>query len=449
MRTLVLLAARNLAQARRRTLLLGSAIAIVTMILVLLLALSAGVRSAFIESACAVSTGHVNVAGWFKTTPATASSILANREEMRSFIEKSVPQADLIVDRHRGLVKVISPTDTTRPSVLTGVDLAQEARLLGSLELAPTRDYMDGGTDERAGDLAKLSEPRSIALFAGQARLLKAGVGDEVTIRSEAVEGRPNAMDVRVVAVVKDVGMLGNWTLFASRQTVLELYQLSPETTAVFQIYLHDPERAPAVMAELRKALDDAGFASMEHRGAPYFWKFGEVASEEWTGQRLDLTTWRDEVSFLTWILGALDAVSFLLVAILLGIISIGIMNTMMMATRERTQEIGTLRAVGMPRSRVLAMILVEALVLGAAATTVGAVAGVGLALVLDAASIRLPSDALRDILLSDVITMEPRLAHVLASITTLTAVSGIAAAWPAWRAARLSPVTALQKTNG
>ena len=43
-----------------------------------------------------------------------------------------------------------------------------------------------------------------------------------------------------------------------------------------------------------------------------------------------------------------------MLIIVLLVIIAVGIMNTMWIAIRERTREIGTLRAIGMQRARVL-----------------------------------------------------------------------------------------------
>ena len=50
----------------------------------------------------------------------------------------------------------------------------------------------------------------------------------------------------------------------------------------------------------------------------------------------------------------------------------------MWIAIRERTREIGTLRAIGMQRGGVLWMFLLESLLLGLFGTLAGAVAGVG-----------------------------------------------------------------------
>lgn len=74
--------------------------------------------------------------------------------------------------------------------------------------------------------------------------------------------------------------------------------------------------------------------------------------------------------------------------ALLLG--SVGMLNTMIMAVFERTQEIGILRALGWRRTRVLGMILGEALCLGLLGTTLGLVlAFLGLRLLLLAPTAR------------------------------------------------------------
>ena len=65
-------------------------------------------------------------------------------------------------------------------------------------------------------------------------------------------------------------------------------------------------------------------------------------------------------------------------VALFLG--SVGMLNTMLMSIFERTREIGILRAVGWRRSRVLALVLGEALLIALIGTVVGVVlAAVGL----------------------------------------------------------------------
>ena len=83
-------------------------------------------------------------------------------------------------------------------------------------------------------------------------------------------------------------------------------------------------------------------------------------------------------------------------------IIIVGIINTMFISVRERTREIGSLRAIGMRRSRVLLMILTEAFLLGIMASTFGSLLGAGIASGLNAIGVPVPEGAMRSVLMSD-----------------------------------------------
>jgi putative ABC transport system permease protein len=118
--------------------------------------------------------------------------------------------------------------------------------------------------------------------------------------------------------------------------------------------------------------------------------------------------------------------------AILVG--GIGMMNTMIMSVFERTREIGTLRALGWRRRKVLAMVFKESLALG----LIGVVMGIVLAWLLGLAMQQIP---MWGSWLAVILT-PGLLAQALIIAVTLGAVGGL---YPAWRAANLSPVEALR----
>src|SRR4051812_17980906 len=65
--TIFTIAMRNLLQAKRRTILLGLAVAIVAALFLLLRVASATVAERMVEAATTLSSGHVNVGGFYKT----------------------------------------------------------------------------------------------------------------------------------------------------------------------------------------------------------------------------------------------------------------------------------------------------------------------------------------------------------------------------------------------
>ena len=82
---------------------LGGALAAVTMLLVMLLALSAGLRDTLIRNATTLSAGHINVAGFFKAKTRDSAPIVTGLSELRRIVEAETPDLDFVIDRQRGL----------------------------------------------------------------------------------------------------------------------------------------------------------------------------------------------------------------------------------------------------------------------------------------------------------------------------------------------------------
>lgn len=445
MTLLLRIAWQNLLAARRRTALLGAAIGIVTAMLVLLLSLAGGIEDNLVRSATSLSAGHVSVAGFYKAKPTDAAPLVTHAAEIEQILRENTPGLDYIVKRTRGWGKVISPSASVQVG-LSGIDFDAEQRMFEHLEPAPTREYLEvGGGDDTPGDFTKLRDRGSILLFVTQAKRLGVQVGDTVTVQTETQGGQTNTIDLQVCCVARDLGLLSSFAVFASTPDLLQLYRLNPDTTGAFWVYLKDIDDAESVMNHYRTLFAEKGYRIMDHVPAPFFFKFDGVSGEDWTGQKLDFTIWSDEVSFLLWVLTAFDALTWSLSLVLLSIIALGIMNALYVSVRERTQELGTLRAIGMGRFQVMGMVLFEALLLGFGSTLLGALAGSALALVLDAAQLDVGVDAMQVILLADTFHFVVRPAAVAAAVVLLTGLTGLAAAWPALLAARLRPVVAMQ----
>lgn len=447
MRIYLVIALRNLLQAKRRSLFLGGALAGVAALLVLLLALAQGLSDNMVRYATTLASGHVNVGGYYKLSPGDVAPVVTDVPKIRRIVKEEVPEAVLILDRFRGWAKLVSDTSGMWTSPV-GIDPAEEERLLSSLRLAPESAYREGGGEQTPGDLQKVGQPGNIVLFASQAKKLEVGVGDSITVVAETDHGVTNSADFTVAAVVLDMGMLSQWNAFVPKGDLQKLYGVAPTSSGAVMIFLESIEQTDEVLARLQRVLPERGYTLLDHDAAPFWEKLGRLADEDWTGFRLDLTTWEDESAFLAWVITAFDAIAFFLVGVLLFIIVIGIMNTMFMSVRERTGEVGTLRAIGMGRRQVLGMFLTEAVLLGLAASTLGGLVGAALALSLDAATLELPSEAMRMVMLSDTLRLSVRPGHLGGAALVFTVVTALAALYPALRAARMPPVTAIHHVS-
>ncbi len=123
-------------------------------------------------------------------------------------------------------------------------------------------------------------------------------------------------------------------------------------------------------------------------------------------------------------------------IAVLIG--GLGMMSAMVMSVMERTREIGTLRAVGWSRGRVLRMILGESILLSLAGGAVGVVLGLFLAW----AAAQIPG-------VGAFLEGAVSLGVIVQGLLTALVLGLVGGVYPAWTAANLQPVEALRYEGG
>ncbi|MEE4275721.1 MAG: FtsX-like permease family protein [Thermoleophilia bacterium] len=115
------------------------------------------------------------------------------------------------------------------------------------------------------------------------------------------------------------------------------------------------------------------------------------------------------------------------------------IFNAFSITVAQRTREFALLRALGAGRRQVLTGVIVEALLMGVAASVTGLFAGLGVASGINRLFQAVGADIPRGGL-----TLEPRTVIVALAVGIVSALA--AALVPAWRATRVPPVAALQE---
>jgi len=143
------------------------------------------------------------------------------------------------------------------------------------------------------------------------------------------------------------------------------------------------------------------------------------------------ITTQQQMLDVLGSILGVLTLAVAGLGAISLVVGGIGILTIMTIAVRERTNEIGLIRALGATQQQVMSLFLAEAAVLAAIGGVAGLVLGVGGALLLHLAMPALP--------------VHTPLHYVLLAEGVAVVIGLLAGVLPARRAAAMAPVDALR----
>lgn len=134
--------------------------------------------------------------------------------------------------------------------------------------------------------------------------------------------------------------------------------------------------------------------------------------------------------------LGMIETVLASIAAVALLVGSVGLMNTMYTAVLERTREIGILKAIGARDGQVMALFVMDSGLMGLIGGILGLLIGAALSVVATRAFERaLGIGGFAPIFSAGLVCGVLGLSFVL---------GGLSGAWPAWRAARLSPVEAL-----
>jgi len=155
---------------------------------------------------------------------------------------------------------------------------------------------------------------------------------------------------------------------------------------------------------------------------------YGAAAGKE------EIDTQATAFTIIGAVLGGIGGIALLVAAI-------GVINTMVMATLERTREIGIMRAIGATKKTVRRLFRVEAGVLGFMGGLFGVVISFGFAIGLN----KVLNQQLADSGIADrnIVSISPQIALVVLLITTL--IGMLAGSLPARRAANMDPVEALR----
>jgi putative ABC transport system permease protein len=429
MRALLRIALRNLLAHRENGLLLILMLAGASAVLVGLRALHVGVASSQREAVTALLAGDVNVGGYFKAHPDALAPVIGDSGPVRAAVEPLRPAGCRWRERGRGHATVGAGRRRTR-SYVVGVDITREPDLQ-SLKV----------TD---GALESLARPRTVALSSVLAERLKVRVGDMATLYGRLPDGRRNALDVEVAAITGRAGLLGEAAgILVSNATLRELGGYRPEAAGVLQWVCDGQVDTDEVADRLRQALRDARFEVLPATHESYGDKLAPLLREPWTGQRLDVTSWEDESSFLSFVTAGLAALTVLVALGLMSVVITGLFVALSVAVRERTREIGTLRAMGMHRRSVVALFVLEGLLLGLLASAAGAALSAGLCALLGG-SVPLP-EPVSNLFFSATLPLQPRLADALLAVFLVTTAAGLASIVPAFRAAALQPRSAME----
>ncbi len=429
------IALRNVARNKRRSLLSGSAITVATLSVVLGFSLLGGMLGDLVANALTYDSGHARVRhaeyGRYEALnpvhlAVTGAGALAARLQ-------ELPEVTGVLPRVR-FAGAIYREDRNHGAFGLGLDFAREievararlpqmgGRAAASAAGSPTLEEFARAwqLDVHGGSLPRAGE-REMLISAAQAEELGLAVGDKLTILTRTAVLSTQAWTFTVSGVIGTPtgGLRG--MLLAPLDTVQRFLKLNPaDGVTEILLYTGSEQEVPALTAALAGALPD---------GDP------DLAVQAWTETSELFST----LQLTTWVFNIIALFFFLLA-------TTAIVNTTMMVVFERTKEIGTIAALGMTAAQISRLFFLESLFIGIAAALAGVALGSAIVLPLSQAGIDY-SAAMEGVELDMSDVLYPRLDARSTVLVFCYAIAVTAAAsyWPARKASRLRPVEALR----
>jgi ABC-type lipoprotein release transport system permease subunit len=155
--------------------------------------------------------------------------------------------------------------------------------------------------------------------------------------------------------------------------------------------------------------------------------------------------SWQEAAGILGQLVNLARLVLYVAVFIIFVVAMVIINNAMMMATLRRTAEVGTMRAIGAQRPFILAMVLAETLTLGVVFGGAGALVGSGLVAWVGSKGIRATADVMYFFFSGPRLYPHLSAGNVIWAMVIVLLVSVVSTLYPAFLAARVPPVRAMQ----
>lgn len=411
------LAFRNLSRHRRRTALTIAALAFGIALMVLGRAWTDAMERAVVDPAKDATLGHVQV---------YRSDAAADETGEISFI---MPQnnyrlirspADLIEEAKRLDPRVLSGIsrlmvgallsfkDTTMDGVLIGIDPKARASTYPALSVVAGRHFEPG--------------EKGVLINRGVARKLGIGPGDDLVALGTTSDGRLNGTKLRVTGIYTIKGLEAyEWgSCYADLSGVQEILDV-PDQAGLVVLRLKEGGREAAAVrdtlnAAFRRKGTNATAFTWEDMGGPFIG---------------GMLVTRFIAAIMNFVMGI--------------IVAAGVLNTVLMATFERTREMGTMRAMGARKQDVLSVFLSEGFLLGAFGATLGALLGALTIVFFSHYGIPAFSEAQKYTYGGDRLFPMIKLEDVVAPPLVMLGVSVLAALIPSLSAAKQKPAESLR----
>jgi len=293
-----------------------------------------------------------------------------------------------------------------------------------------------------SGSFEKTFRKDGVIISAPLARALGVNAGDPFTVRYDRkFEKEPKEETLRVSAVCGSGDYPG--------QNVVLM-----EDAGFYDLYYQDYPAGPGPEVKPYAASAEGPWGALvapewillkrTYNTDDYRKKYQEIARNKWKGTTVDVSTMYETASDILKLESVLNIITISAVLVLFFIILLGVVNTLRMTIRERTREIGTVRAIGMQRREVRDMFILETFFLTLFSSTAGVLLGFAAMKLITLITFHPVDNPLGMLLVNGHLYFLPTFLGVAGSVLLIIAIAVVTAWFPARRAANMSPAQAL-----
>ena len=413
MPNIIKIAARNLRRYQRRTILTSALITLGVVAVLLFISITGSFKAMMVGQITDSMLGHLQIHR--KGYMASIDNLPLNRNLNQRQVAKVKAILDAVdaVESYSLRIKLGAMfsnfTQTTNIRLNTVIP-AQEVKTVPLL-----RERIIAGPKKDI--LLKKGEILIPELIA---KGMKVKVGDNVVLVATNKDGSVNGKTFVVSGILEGISGPGGRDGVIHLDDAGELLRIKGVEISEIAVRLKNMDDLPRVFAGLKAEL-----ASIQDKNdKPVF----------------EVHSWEKLTPFYN-IAKMIDLMTFFIKVMLVAIVLVSIMNVMIMAVYERINEIGTISAIGTLPGKVMALFVTEGFLLGVLGTLVGTIVSLISIAVINAVEVTFSFGRQSDLVLAPTIAA----GDVIAIGLIVIGIAVFASLQPAFKAARMDPITALR----
>lgn len=406
------LAIRNLRRYKRRTLLTSVLITLGVVAVLLFVSVSGSFKAMMIGQITDSMLGHLQVHR--KGYLASIDSLPLDRNLKGKQVAevKEILEGNDAVEAYSMRIKLgamFSNFSETTNIRLNAVNPKQEMQTVPMLT-----DRIIKGKKEGLLEKGEILVPELIA------KGMKVKIGDTIVLVATNKDGSVNGQPFVVRSILEGISGPGGRDGLIHLDDARTLLRIEDREISEISIRLKSMGRMNEVLDQLKDRLGPI----KDKMDKPVF----------------EVHTWEKLSPFFN-IAEMIDLMTFFIKIMLVAIVLVSIMNVMIMAVYERINEIGTMAAIGTVPGKILSLFMVEGFLLGVFGTLIGVVISLITIAGMNTAQISFDFGRQKGLLLSPTIALN----DVVTVAGIVIAIAVLASLQPAWKAARMDPITALR----